>query len=268
MVSFFQDVWKQFRSQEGNVQLYFGSRFTLGWCKHQEANYQTYNSSWDEVTHVHRILVLHETRLNRIVTNAPCFESNPVPLPDLYFHWSLLPVACFVIRARGIVCVVSSIVSFSNDRPRLESYRVSLFWPWPCLRIVWALLCVYVHGLHSLLCLFSGKKNRALVSKVKINFPTLLHSVTWTWCFYRRFTCCMELYLKWFVVAGMSMTGLHAKGCKYCSLFLFLVTRHLSIFWVPKCLSSLRVLWVLIHQILNQVIAKICMILSIFYVTQ
>ena len=34
-------------------------------------------------------------------------------------------VACFVIRARCIVSVVSSIISFSIHRPRLESYRVS-----------------------------------------------------------------------------------------------------------------------------------------------
>ena len=49
--------------------------------------------------------------------------SNPVALPDLYFHSSVWPIAFFVIRARGIVSVVSSIVSFSNHRSRLESYR-------------------------------------------------------------------------------------------------------------------------------------------------
>ena len=45
-----------------------------------------------------------------------------VALPDLYFHWPRQAVASFVFRARGIVCVESSIVSFSNHRPCLESY--------------------------------------------------------------------------------------------------------------------------------------------------
>lgn len=44
------------------------------------------------------------------------FASNPIALPDIYFHWSLLLVASFVTRPRGI-CVVSSIVLFSNHRP-------------------------------------------------------------------------------------------------------------------------------------------------------
>ena len=52
-------------------------------------------------------------------------SSHPVPLPDRCFHWSLWPVASFVIRAGGIVCVVSSVVSFCSQRPRLESYRLS-----------------------------------------------------------------------------------------------------------------------------------------------
>ena len=70
------------------------------------------------------------------------FSSNPVALPDLYFHWSVWPVVSFVIRARGIVTVVSSIVPFSNHRPCLESYRLSVYLRWckllkpePCSRI-------------------------------------------------------------------------------------------------------------------------------------
>ena len=44
---------------------------------------------------------------------------------DSYVHWSLWPVASLVIRDSSIVCVISSIVLFSNHRPHMESYRVS-----------------------------------------------------------------------------------------------------------------------------------------------
>ena len=57
---------------------------------------------------------------NRVLCSQAS-PSNPVALPDLYFHSSVRPVASFVIRARGIVSVVSSIVSFSNHKPRLAS---------------------------------------------------------------------------------------------------------------------------------------------------
>lgn len=46
-------------------------------------------------------------------------SSNPEALPDLQ------PIASFVTRGRGVVCVVLSIVLLSNRRPRLERYRVS-----------------------------------------------------------------------------------------------------------------------------------------------
>ena len=42
--------------------------------------------------------------------------SSTVALSDLYFHWPKLASASSVFRVRGIVCVESSIVSFSNHR--------------------------------------------------------------------------------------------------------------------------------------------------------
>lgn len=58
-----------------------------------------------------------------------CVLSNLVAPPDicdlfLPFLWS---VASIIIRDRGIVCGVSSIVFFSNYQPCVEKYRVSLF---------------------------------------------------------------------------------------------------------------------------------------------
>ena len=46
--------------------------------------------------------------------------SNPVALPDLYFYWSLHPVAAIVLSGGFIVSILLPIVSFSNHRPRLE----------------------------------------------------------------------------------------------------------------------------------------------------
>ena len=51
---------------------------------------------------------------------------NPVALPVLYFYWSLYPVAAIVLSGGFIVSIVLPIVSFSNHRPRLERYRLSL----------------------------------------------------------------------------------------------------------------------------------------------
>ena len=41
------------------------------------------------------------------------------------FYWSLWPVASIAVKVRGIVCVVSTKVSFYSHRPCLERYRVS-----------------------------------------------------------------------------------------------------------------------------------------------
>ena len=57
----------------------------------------------------------HQVKFSRLIGRQKG-ESNPVILPDLYFYWSLCPVAFIVIIVRGIVCVVSSNVPFSNDR--------------------------------------------------------------------------------------------------------------------------------------------------------
>ena len=51
--------------------------------------------------------------------------SNPIALPDFYFNWSLLPAASIVSRVKSIVCIVSSVVQFSNYIPRLEGTLVS-----------------------------------------------------------------------------------------------------------------------------------------------
>ena len=66
-----------------------------------------------------RILVV--TLNEKIVTTVNIYfqtwnhtKLNPVALPDLYFHWSLWPVASFVIRARGIVWVLL---------PNVEPYK-------------------------------------------------------------------------------------------------------------------------------------------------
>ena len=50
------------------------------------------------------------------------FSSSTGALPHPYFHWPKQAVASFVFRDRGIVCVESFIVSFSNRRSCLESY--------------------------------------------------------------------------------------------------------------------------------------------------
>ena len=50
-----------------------------------------------------------------------CRSSRPLFLLELYFT-----VASSVITVRGVYWVLSSIVSFSNHRPCLESYSVSL----------------------------------------------------------------------------------------------------------------------------------------------
>ena len=51
--------------------------------------------------------------------------SDPVAFPDFCFYWSLGPAASILIRVSGIICVLSSIVSFSNHRPCLEKDWVS-----------------------------------------------------------------------------------------------------------------------------------------------
>lgn len=51
--------------------------------------------------------------------------SNPVALPEPYFHFSCTTCSCCFFQARGIVCVVTLIVLFSNHRPCLEKYRFS-----------------------------------------------------------------------------------------------------------------------------------------------
>lgn len=51
--------------------------------------------------------------------------SNPVALPEPYFHFSCTTCSCCFFQARGIVCVVTLIVLFSNHRLCLEKYRFS-----------------------------------------------------------------------------------------------------------------------------------------------
>lgn len=46
---------------------------------------------------------------------------STVALPDAYFHRPKYAASSFVFRAKGIICVESSIASFSNHRPCLKS---------------------------------------------------------------------------------------------------------------------------------------------------
>lgn len=64
-----------------------------------------------------------------------CFEPNqaaarksPVALPNNCFYWFLWAVASTAISVKGIVCVISSIVLFSNHKACLESGRASRQW--------------------------------------------------------------------------------------------------------------------------------------------
>ena len=46
---------------------------------------------------------------------------STVALPDPYFHRPKYAASSFVFRAKGVIYVESSIASFSNHRPCLES---------------------------------------------------------------------------------------------------------------------------------------------------
>ena len=65
------------------------------------------------------------SRFDVEVNELSTLESNPVALPVLFFYWSLYPVAAIVLSGGFIISILLPIVSFSNHRPRLESYRLS-----------------------------------------------------------------------------------------------------------------------------------------------
>ena len=52
------------------------------------------------------------------------FWSIPVALQEPYLYWLSSRTSIFR-DVRGLFCVVSSTVSFSNQKPYLERYRVS-----------------------------------------------------------------------------------------------------------------------------------------------
>lgn len=59
------------------------------------------------------------------LTLATPSSNNPVVLPDRYFHWPLWLVASFVVKAKGIICVVSSdrVWKTTGSLSNWQSYR-------------------------------------------------------------------------------------------------------------------------------------------------